>query len=87
MSYVSGKNTLLKRKKNKKEEREARQKERAETIAKSGPVKFVTADPKALCPLCEGPMKLNSPKPGQKWKAFWGCVNFKITGCKGSRKA
>ena len=39
-----------------------------------------------ICPLCKSKMELKHPKAGQDWKAFWGCLNFKKTGCKGSRK-
>ena len=31
-------------------------------------------------------MELKQPKTGQNWKPFWGCTNFKKTGCKGSVK-
>ncbi|MGE0761878.1 MAG: hypothetical protein AB7N80_01240 [Bdellovibrionales bacterium] len=86
MGFVSGKNTLLKRKRNKLERREADRKERAEIISKSGPVKYLKTDSTLQCPECNGPMKLKKPKAGQKWKPFWGCINFQITGCKGSRK-
>lgn len=39
------------------------------------------------CPICQGAMIKKEPKAGQTWQSFWGCVNFKTTGCKGSRKA
>ena len=86
MSFKSGKNTLLKRKSTKTAQREAAQKEKAEIIAKSGPVKYLKTDSVIKCPICNGPMKLNKPKAGQAWEPFLGCVNFKITGCKGSLK-
>jgi hypothetical protein len=39
------------------------------------------------CPKCGHQMRLIKPKPGQHWKAFWGCTMYRQTGCKGSRKA
>ena len=38
------------------------------------------------CPKCSAPMRLRKPKPGDNWKAFWGCSKFRVTNCKGSRK-
>jgi hypothetical protein len=55
MAYKQGKNTLLKKKPNKLELREARKRERAEIIAKSRPIKVISADPKTTCPQCGGP--------------------------------
>lgn len=86
MGFKTGKNTLLKRKPTKTERLEADRLERAERIAKSGPVKHLKSGSVATCPKCSGPMRLNKPKAGQTWEPFWGCVNFKITGCKGSLK-
>lgn len=86
MAYKAGKNTLLKRKPTKTERIEADRLEREERVSKSGPVKHLKADPDSICPICGGPMKLKEPKPNQTWKPFWGCINFQITGCKGSRK-
>jgi hypothetical protein len=37
-----------------------------------------------LCPLCGARMRLIKPASRDRWKAFWGCANFKVTGCKGS---
>lgn len=36
------------------------------------------------CPVCGSLMKLIQPKPGDKWKPFWGCSKYNVTGCKGS---
>ncbi|MEJ5328963.1 MAG: HNH endonuclease signature motif containing protein [Desulfobaccales bacterium] len=33
------------------------------------------------CPKCGATMRLVRPKPGQKWKAFWGCSMYNKTGC------
>ncbi len=41
---------------------------------------------KPLCPLCDSPMKLLKPYPGQKWKEFWGCTQYRSEGCRGSRE-
>ena len=30
-----------------------------------------------LCPVCQAPMQYKEPKQGQRWKAFWGCKNYK----------
>jgi ssDNA-binding Zn-finger/Zn-ribbon topoisomerase 1 len=37
------------------------------------------------CPKCGNPMRLIKPRKGDKWKAFWGCSKYKVTGCNGSR--
>lgn len=39
-----------------------------------------------FCPKCGSPMKLVRPRPVDKWKAFWGCSLYPVSGCKGSRK-
>jgi 5-methylcytosine-specific restriction endonuclease McrA len=36
------------------------------------------------CPVCGAPMRVVLPAPAHKWKAFWGCPNYKATGCRGS---
>jgi len=36
------------------------------------------------CPKCGSPMLFIKPQKGQRWKAFWGCTKYKVTGCKGS---
>ncbi len=38
---------------------------------------------KRLCPKCGSSMKLISPIAGQDWKQFWGCTNYRSTGCRG----
>lgn len=39
-----------------------------------------------LCPKCGSPMRVVRPRSTDKWKAFWGCSQYPITGCKGSAK-
>ena len=41
---------------------------------------------KPVCPKCGSPMRLIEPKRGDSWKPFWGCTQFRVTGCKGSAK-
>jgi ssDNA-binding Zn-finger/Zn-ribbon topoisomerase 1 len=41
-----------------------------------------TSTPK--CPKCGSDMRLIKPKPGQHWRAFWGCTKYPISGCSGS---
>jgi ssDNA-binding Zn-finger/Zn-ribbon topoisomerase 1 len=41
---------------------------------------------KPVCPKCGSPMRVIQPKPGDSWKPFWGCTQFRTTGCKGSAK-
>ncbi|MDI6853639.1 MAG: HNH endonuclease signature motif containing protein [Deltaproteobacteria bacterium] len=36
------------------------------------------------CPKCGSDMRLIKPKPGQHWRAFWGCTKYRISGCSGS---
>ena len=36
------------------------------------------------CPKCRAPMRLITPRPTDRWTAFWGCTLHKVTGCKGS---
>lgn len=40
-----------------------------------------------LCPKCGSPMKLKRPRSTDSWKAFWGCTQYPVTGCRGSTKA
>lgn len=47
---------------------------------------LIQIEPAPICPLCGGRMKLVRPKTGNEWKTFWGCAQFRATGCKGSRK-
>lgn len=42
---------------------------------------------KPTCPKCGAPMRLIRPRPSDKWKAFWGCTQYKVTGCNGSAKS
>ncbi len=39
-----------------------------------------------ICPKCKSPMKLIRPGYKDKWKTFWGCTQYIVTGCKGSRR-
>ena len=39
---------------------------------------------KPACPLCKSPMRLVSPKPGDRWQPFWGCIRYRTNGCKGA---
>jgi len=36
------------------------------------------------CPLCGSPMRLIRPRQTDTWKAFWGCAQYPINGCRGS---
>ncbi len=38
------------------------------------------------CPKCGSSMKVVRPRPTDKWKAFWGCTQYSVTGCKGSAR-
>lgn len=49
--------------------------------------KTTKKEDKPICPKCGSPMRLIRPRPGQSWDAFWGCTMYRITGCKGSKKA
>lgn len=46
--------------------------------------KVETASAPPSCPKCGAAMKLVKPRQSDKWKPFWGCSNYPITGCKGS---
>jgi ssDNA-binding Zn-finger/Zn-ribbon topoisomerase 1 len=50
-------------------------------------IKAVQAKEKPECPKCGSPMKLVTPRPGQRWKKFWGCTKYSSRGCRGSRRA
>ena len=51
-------------------------------------VKLDSGSVSPFCPKCKGPMKLVKPtKVNDTWKPFWGCVNYKFTGCNGSVKS
>ena len=41
---------------------------------------------KPVCPNCGAAMRIIRPKPNDSWRPFWGCTQFKITGCKGSAR-
>lgn len=38
------------------------------------------------CPKCGSPMRVITPRPGDRWKAFWGCTQYQLTGCRGSQR-
>lgn len=57
------------------------------TKKKAKTIKNIQAEDKPLCPECGSPMRLITPKPGQRWKKFWGCTKYRSEGCKGSRRA
>jgi len=38
------------------------------------------------CGKCGAAMKLVTPRPSDKWKAFWGCTQYSVSGCKGSAR-
>lgn len=42
---------------------------------------------KPVCPKCGSPMRLIEPGRGVRWKAFWGCTQYRVTGCNGKRNA
>jgi ribosomal protein S27E len=54
---------------------------------KTKTIKNVEVEERQLCPKCGSPMKLITPKPGQRWKKFWGCTKYWSEGCKGSKQA
>ena len=41
---------------------------------------------KAECGKCGSPMSLIKPRKSDNWKQFWGCSQYKVTGCNGSKK-
>lgn len=45
-----------------------------------------TAKSAPACPQCGSPMKLITPRSTDRWKTFWGCTRYSVTGCKGSAK-
>ena len=48
--------------------------------------KVETAKSAPSCSKCGSPMKVVRPRSTDKWKAFWGCTQYSISGCKGSAK-
>jgi hypothetical protein len=50
-------------------------------------IKSAKTEETPSCPKCGAPMRLITPRPGQKWKKFWGCTKYVSEGCKGSRRA
>lgn len=36
------------------------------------------------CPKCDAAMRIVRPRPGDAWRAFWGCTRFRTDGCRGS---
>lgn len=49
-------------------------------------IKTIKSAPEEIpkCPKCGSAMRLIKPRPGQKWKTFWGCTKYNSTGCRGS---
>ncbi|WP_243294165.1 HNH endonuclease [Geothrix mesophila] len=47
-------------------------------------VEITKSDP--VCPKCGSLMRVIKPHSNDRWKAFWGCTQYSITGCKGSLK-
>lgn len=41
---------------------------------------------KPVCPKCGAVMRLIRPRPSDSWKPFWGCTQFKVSGCKGGAR-
>lgn len=41
---------------------------------------------KPICPECGAPMRLIRPRPSDGWKPFWGCTQYRVTGCRGSSR-
>lgn len=44
----------------------------------------IRTNPKPDCPICGAKMRLRRPRPGQRWRAFWGCSQYPE--CDGSRE-
>ncbi len=38
------------------------------------------------CPECGSPMRVVRPRLNDKWKAFWGCTQYSVTGCRGTAR-
>ena len=38
------------------------------------------------CPKCGAQMRLRQPGSTDDWKPFWGCTNYRKTGCRGSKR-
>lgn len=49
-------------------------------------MRLIKVEPPPFCPQCGGRMTLKRPKPDDAWQPFWGCVNFRADGCRGSRE-
>lgn len=56
------------------------------TSKKSKTLRDIITEENPLCPICGSPMRLKTPKPGQQWKAFWGCSRYYTEGCRGTRE-
>lgn len=41
---------------------------------------------KPICTKCGAAMRLIRPRPNDAWKPFWGCTQYKVTGCNGSAR-
>lgn len=40
---------------------------------------------KPVCTHCGASMRVIRPRPNDTWNPFWGCTQFRVTGCKGKR--
>jgi len=44
------------------------------------------AEKRPFCPRCGSPMKNVRARPSDTWSSFWGCTEYRATGCKGSMR-
>lgn len=68
----------------KREDTDGWSKKRAKTVRDKYLEALENDAAKPSCPKCGSAMKLVRPRPADTWSEFWGCVNFRVTGCKGS---
>ena len=45
--------------------------------------KIVEMKESPSCPKCKSAMRLIKPRPSDHWSPFWGCTQYRVTGCKG----
>lgn len=48
--------------------------------------KTAAAGDQQLCPLCGSRMYLVRPRSHDQWKPFWGCTQYRTSGCRGKRQ-
>lgn len=60
----------------------------ARIAPRPGPVasKTAAAGDRPACPLCGSRMYLVRPRLQDQWKAFWGCTQYRTSGCRGKRQ-